>query len=116
MIYTRFGDDSVAWFFLLIAGFAEIGSIISLKRADGFKKLLPSVACLFFGSLSFYFLSLSLTSLPVGTAYAIWTGIGSIGSVIAGMIFFNEPRSLRTILLIMCIITGAAGIKMSSGH
>jgi quaternary ammonium compound-resistance protein SugE len=106
----------MAWFFLLIAGFAEIGSVISLKRADGFKKLLPSVACLFFGSLSFYFLSLSLTSLPVGTAYAIWTGIGSIGSVLAGMIFFNEPRSLRLALLIMCIIAGAAGIKMTSGH
>ncbi|NHC41729.1 multidrug efflux SMR transporter [Bacillus sp. MM2020_1] len=106
----------MAWFFLLIAGFAEIGSVISLKRADGFKKLLPSVGCLFFGSLSFYFFSLSLTSLPVGTAYAIWTSIGSVGSVLAGMIFFNEPRSLRTILLIMCIITGAAGIKITSGH
>ncbi|MFJ8244295.1 multidrug efflux SMR transporter [Peribacillus asahii] len=100
----------------MIAGFAEIGSVICLKRADGFKKLLPSLACLFFGSLSFYFLSLSLTSLPVGTAYAIWTGIGSVGSVLAGMIFFNEPRSLRSILLIMCIVIGAIGIKMTSGH
>ncbi|MFB5281118.1 MULTISPECIES: DMT family transporter [Peribacillus] len=99
-----------------MAGFAEIGSVICLKRADGFKKLLPSLACLFFGSLSFYFLSLSLTSLPVGTAYAIWTGIGSVGSVLAGMIFFNEPRSLRSILLIMCIVIGAIGIKMTSGH
>ncbi|USK71351.1 DMT family transporter [Peribacillus asahii] len=106
----------MAWFFLLIAGFAEIGSVISLKRADGFKKLLPSVACLFFGSLSFYFLSLSLTSLPMGTAYAIWTGIGSVGSVLAGIIFFNEPRSLRSILLIMCIVIGAIGIKVTSGH
>lgn len=104
------------WVFLLIAGFAEVGSVISLKRADGFKKWLPSVACFFFGSISFYFLSLSLTSLPVGTAYAIWTGIGSIGSVIAGMLFFHEPRSLRSILLIMCIVTGAVGIKLTSGH
>ena len=116
MIYTRLGADSMAWFFLLIAGLAEIGSVISLKRADGFKKLLPSVACLFFGSVSFYFLSLSLTSLPVGTAYAIWTSIGSVGSVLAGMFFFNEPRSLRSTLLIMCIIAGAVGIKMTSGH
>ncbi|WP_338751331.1 multidrug efflux SMR transporter [Bacillus sp. FJAT-52991] len=104
------------WFFLLIAGFAEIGSVISLKYADGFKKLIPSVACLIFGSLSFYFLSLALTSLPVGTAYAIWTGIGSVGSVLAGMIFFNEPRNVRSILFVMCIITGAIGIKMTSGH
>lgn len=116
MIYISLGDDSMAWVFLLIAGFAEVGSVISLKLADGFKKFLPSVACLFFGSLSFYFLSLSLTSLPVGTAYAIWTAIGIVGSVLAGMIFFNEPRSLRLTLLIMCIITGAVGIKMTSGH
>ncbi|MEK4230539.1 DMT family transporter [Solibacillus sp. FSL H8-0538] len=106
----------MAWFFLLIAGFAEIGSVISLKHADGFKKFRPSVTCLFLGSLSFYFLSLSLTSLPVGTAYAIWTGIGSVGSVLAGMFFFNEPRSLRLTLFIMCIIAGAVGIKMTSGH
>ncbi|AXN41514.1 QacE family quaternary ammonium compound efflux SMR transporter [Peribacillus butanolivorans] len=106
----------MAWFFLLIAGFAEIGSVISLKRTDGFKKLLPSVACLFFGSLSFYFLSLSLTSIPVGTAYAIWTSIGSVGTVLAGMIFFNEPKSLRLTLFIMCIIAGAVGIQMTSGH
>lgn len=116
MIYSRLGDDSMAWFFLLIAGVAEIGSVISLKRANGFKKLLPSVACLFLGSLSFYFLSLSLNSIPVGTAYAIWTSIGSVGSVLAGMIFFNEPRSLRVTLFIMCIIAGAVGIKMTSGH
>lgn len=106
----------MAWFFLLIAGFAEVGSVISLKHADGFKKLRPSVACLFFASISFYFLSLSLTSLPTGTAYAIWTGIGSVGSVLAGMMFFNEPRSLRLTLFIMCIITGAIGIRMTTGH
>ena len=104
----------MSWIFLLMAGFAEIGSVISLKRAEGFKRLLPSIACLFFGSLSFYFLSLSLISLPVGTAYAIWTGIGSVGSVVIGMIFFNESRNLLRILMIMCIIIGAIGIKMTS--
>jgi quaternary ammonium compound-resistance protein SugE len=104
----------MSWIFLLIAGFAEIGSVISLKRAEGFKRLLPSIACLIFGSLSFYFLSLSLISLPVGTAYAIWTGIGSVGSVIIGMIFFNESRNLLRILMIMFIIVGAIGIKMTS--
>ncbi|MBP0725257.1 multidrug efflux SMR transporter [Bacillus sp. RG28] len=104
----------MSWIFLLIAGFAEIGSVISLKRAEGFKRLLPSISCLIFGSLSFYFLSLSLISLPVGTAYAIWTGIGSVGSVIIGMIFFNESRNLLRILMIMFIIVGAIGIKMTS--
>lgn len=109
-------DDWMAWLFLLIAGFAEVGSVISLKRAEGFTKWIPSAACLFFASISFYFLSLSLISLPVGTAYAIWTGIGSVGSVLAGMLFFNEPRSLRLALFIMFIITGSIGIKMTSGH
>ncbi|MDF2039250.1 multidrug efflux SMR transporter [Cytobacillus oceanisediminis] len=104
------------WFFLLIAGIAEIGSVISLKRADGFQKWPSTVSCLVCGSLSFYFLSLSVTSLPVGTAYAIWTGIGAVGSVLAGMIIFNEPRSLRSTIWIMCIIAGAVGVKITSGH
>jgi quaternary ammonium compound-resistance protein SugE len=106
----------MGWFFLLIAGFAEIGSVISLKCADGFKKWPSTISCLVCGSLSFYFLSLSVTSLPVGTAYAIWTGIGSVGSVLAGMIFFNEPRNLRSTIWIMCIIAGAVGVKITSGH
>ncbi len=104
------------WFFLLIAGFAEIGSVISLKRADGFKNWPSTISCLVCGSLSLYFLSLSVTSLPVGTAYAIWTGIGAVGSVLAGMIFFNEPRNLRSTVWIMCIIAGAVGVKITSGH
>ncbi|MGM0776073.1 MAG: DMT family transporter [Bacillota bacterium] len=70
--------------------------MVSLKRADGFKKWPFTISCLVFGSLSFYFLSLSVTSLPVGTAYAIWTSIGAVGSVLAGMIFSNEPRNLRS--------------------
>lgn len=115
MIYTKLGDEYMAWIFLLIAGFAEIGSVISLKLADGFKKFLPSMAVLFFGSLSFYFLSLSITVLPIGTAYAIWTGIGSVGSVLIGMIFFHEPKDIKRILLITCIIIGTIGIKLTSG-
>ncbi|BAU27886.1 quaternary ammonium compound-resistance protein SugE [Aneurinibacillus soli] len=106
----------MAWFFLLIAGFAEIGSVISLKLAEGFKNFSPSVACLLFGSVSFYFLSLSLTVLPVGTAYAIWTGIGSIGSVLVGMIFFNESKDRKRIVLIACITIGAVGVKITSGQ
>ncbi|MED1471417.1 multidrug efflux SMR transporter [Bacillus salipaludis] len=105
----------MAWLFLLFAGFAEIGSVISLKRAEGFKKLLPTAACLVFGSFSFYFLSLSLKVLPIGPAYAIWTGIGSVGSVLVGMAYFNEPRNNKRIFLILCIIIGAVGVKITSG-
>ncbi|MDR7002608.1 multidrug efflux SMR transporter [Neobacillus niacini] len=106
----------MAWLLLLLAGFAEIGSVISLKRAEGFKKFLPTVACLVFGSFSFYFLSLSLKVLPIGPAYAIWTGIGSVGSVLVGMACFNEPRSSKRIFLILCIIIGAVGVKITSGQ
>jgi quaternary ammonium compound-resistance protein SugE len=104
----------MAWFFLLFAGIAEIGSIISLKLAKGFTKLFPSGVCLLFGSLSFYFLSLSFTVLPIGTAYAIWTSIGSVGSVLVGMAFFHEPRDRKSIFLIACIIVGAVGVKITS--
>jgi quaternary ammonium compound-resistance protein SugE len=104
----------IQWIFLLIAGFAEIGSVISLKHAEGFKKIIPTVACIIFGSLSFYFLSLSLTSLPVGTAYSIWTGIGTIGSVLVGMTFFNEPKNLINGLMIIFIMIGVIGIKLTS--
>ena len=104
----------LSWIFLLIAGFAEVGSVISLKHADSFKKLFPSISCIIFGSLSFYFLSLSFTSIPVGTAYAVWTGIGSIGSVLAGMLLFNEPKDFKSSLMIVCITTGVVGIKFTS--
>ncbi|MBN6189372.1 multidrug efflux SMR transporter [Aneurinibacillus sp. BA2021] len=105
----------MAWFFLLIAGLAEIGSVISLKLAEGFKKFLPSVACLLFGILSFYFLSLSLIVLPIGPAYAIWTSIGVVGSVLVGMLLFNESKDNKRIFFIICIIIGAVGIKATSG-
>lgn len=106
----------MAWMFLLMAGFAEIGSVISLKQAEGFKKFLPSAACLVFGSLSFYFLSRALTVLPIGSAYSIWTGIGSVGSVLVGMAYYNESMDIKRILLIICIIIGAVGIKITSGQ
>ncbi|TDK59858.1 multidrug efflux SMR transporter [Bacillus salipaludis] len=106
----------MAWLLLLLAGFAEIGSVISLKRAEGFKKFLPTVSCLVFGSFSFYFLSLSLKVLPIGPAYAIWTSIGSVGSVLVGMVYFKEPRNSKRIFLILCIIIGAVGVKITSGQ
>ncbi|CRK85003.1 DMT family transporter [Neobacillus massiliamazoniensis] len=105
----------MSWVYLLIAGIAEIGSVISLKQAKGFTKWLPSIACLFFGSLSFYFLSLALKVLPIGPAYAIWTGIGTVGSVIVGMMFFHESKDIKRIVLIICILIGTVGVKITSG-
>jgi quaternary ammonium compound-resistance protein SugE len=103
----------MAWLCLLIAGLAEMGMVISLKKTEGFRNWFALLSTLIFSGASLYFLSLSLKSIPIGTAYAIWTGIGAAGSVIAGMIFFNEPWDGKRIFLIVCIIVGAIGLKMT---
>lgn len=107
----------MAWLFLVLAGFAEVGGVISLKLSEGFKKWKPTIASVLFGCASFYLLSLSLRSLPIGTAYAVWTGIGSVGSVIVGMIFFRESKHWIRILFISFVVIGIAGLRfVSEGH
>lgn len=103
----------MAWIFLTIAGVCEIGAVFSLKMADGFKKLLPSISFVVIGMLSFYFLSLALKEIPMGTAYAVWTGIGSAGSVLLGMILFKESKERIRIVLLSLIIIGVIGLKIT---
>jgi len=76
--------------------------------------LLPSVLTAFGMIASFYFLSLALKTLPIGTAYAVWTGIGTVGAALLGMFLFNEPREIARILCILLIIVGIAGLKITS--
>lgn len=97
---------------LIIAGLAEVGGVISLKLTEGFTKVKPFIACIIFGGLSFYLLSQSLQTLPIGIAYAIWTGIGSVGSVIIGMLFFNESKDIKRIMLISGIVISIIGLKL----
>jgi quaternary ammonium compound-resistance protein SugE len=104
----------MAWIFLTLAGFCEIGAVYSLKLAEGFKRLIPSICFIVIGMLSFYFLSLALKQIPMGTAYAIWTGIGSAGSVILGMIFFKESKDRLRIVLLSFIIIGVIGLKITA--
>lgn len=103
----------MAWMFLMIAGVCEIGAVVSLKMADGFKKFIPSISFVVIGMLSFYFLSLALKEIPMGTAYAIWTGIGSAGSVLLGMILFKESKERIRIVLLSLIIIGVIGLKIT---
>ncbi|NLP49656.1 multidrug efflux SMR transporter [Bacillus sp. RO1] len=103
----------MAWIFLTIAGICEIGAVASLKLAEGFKRLLPSICFVIIGLSSFYFLSLALKDIPMGTAYAVWTGIGSAGSVLLGMIFFHESRDRIRIFLLSLIIIGVIGLKLA---
>ena len=102
------------WFFLIIAGGFEVFWAIGLKYSHGFTRLIPSVLTVLGMIASFYFLSLALKNLPLGTAYAIWTGIGTIGTVILGIFLFKEPADLTRLLCIGLILVGVAGLKMFS--
>ncbi|MGP4060834.1 DMT family transporter [Halobacillus sp. H74] len=104
----------MAWVFLLLAGAGEMTAMFFLKLSDGFQKRAPAVFAILAGGVSFYFLSLSLNELPIGTAYAIWTGIGSAGTVLLGIFFFKEKTNRKKIAFITCIIAGVIGLKMVS--
>jgi quaternary ammonium compound-resistance protein SugE len=106
----------INWIYLLLAGVFEIGWTIGLKQMDGHKNI--GWSAIFYVSIitSFYFLQQALKVIPIGTAYAIYTSIGAIGTVIIGMIFFKEPTSLLRISFILLIITGVIGLKITSTH
>ena len=99
------------WFYLLIAGIFEVSWAIGLKLSEGFTKPVCSVVTVVCMIASFYFLSIALKNLPLGTAYAIWTGIGTIGTVILGVIFFKEPITVMRIVCIAFIVFGISGLK-----
>jgi quaternary ammonium compound-resistance protein SugE len=103
------------WVYLFIAGLFEIAWAVGLKYTDGWSRLWPSVATAVLMIASFYFLSLAVKSLPIGTAYAVWTGIGTVGAAILGMFLFDEPRDVVRIVCILLIVAGIAGLKFSSG-
>lgn len=100
------------WIYLLAAGVLEILWAVTLKSTEGFTRLLPSVitGAAMLGSV--FLLDLSLRSIPIGTAYAIWTGIGAAGTAIVGMIWLGEPRAAGRMVCIFLIIAGVAGLKL----
>ena len=102
------------WIYLLIAGLFEVGWAIGLKFSHGFSQVIPSILTIIGMIASFYFLSLALKNLPLGTAYAIWTGIGTIGTVIFGILLFKEPVDTVRILCILLIICGITVLKLIS--
>jgi quaternary ammonium compound-resistance protein SugE len=102
------------WLFLFVAGLLEIWWAIGLKYSHGFTRLLPSIFTIFGMIASFYFLSLALKTLPLGTAYAIWTGIGTVGTVILGIIIFKEPVDIIRLTCIGLIVLGIVGLKLVS--
>lgn len=102
------------WIYLVTAGFLEVGWAIGLKYSQGFTKLFPSALTIIGMIASFYFLSLSLKNLPLGNAYAIWTGIGTIGTVVVGIIIFKEPINTTRVVCILFIAMGIIGLKLIS--
>lgn len=104
----------MSWIYLFIAGIFEIGWAIGLKYTEGFSKLWPSVITIIGMIMSFYFLSVAVKSIPIGTAYAIWTGIGAVGTAILGIILFGESKELMRLFFILLIIIGITGLKFYS--
>jgi quaternary ammonium compound-resistance protein SugE len=106
----------MAWLFLLLAGLLEVAWPIMLKSSQGFTRLWPSVGFLVTGGLSFWLLAVALRSLPVGTAYAVWTGIGAAGAAIVGMAVLGESRDVLKIVSLILLLGGIAGLRLTSGH
>ncbi|MFC4551415.1 MULTISPECIES: quaternary ammonium compound efflux SMR transporter SugE [Halorussus] len=106
----------MSWTYLLLAAAFEIGWAVGLEYTDGFTKLWPSVATVAAMVVSMALLSQAVKTLPIGTAYAVWTGIGAVGTAIAGVVLFGEPRSAARLLFICCIVGGVAGLKLTAGH
>jgi quaternary ammonium compound-resistance protein SugE len=104
------------WTYLFIAGLLEIAWAIGLKYTEGWTKLWPSIITGVLLVASFYFLSLAVKTLPIGTAYAVWTGIGTVGAAILGMFLFDEPRDIVRIACIFLIIAGIAGLKLTAAN
>ncbi|MFL5730893.1 MAG: quaternary ammonium compound efflux SMR transporter SugE [Cytophagaceae bacterium] len=101
------------WIILLIAGLCEVVWLIALKYSDNFTRLVPVLITVSFLALSMFLLSISLKSIPLGTAYAVWTGIGVVGGAVCGILFFNESKDLVRISFIFMIIVGIIGLKLS---
>jgi quaternary ammonium compound-resistance protein SugE len=104
----------MAWIWLTVAGLLEIVWAIGLKYTHAFTRLGPSLITGAAMIASLYFLSLAVRTIPIGTGYAVWTGIGAVGVAILGMILFNEPRDLLRIGAILLIVAGIAGLKLVS--
>jgi quaternary ammonium compound-resistance protein SugE len=102
----------MAWVILFVAGLLETGWAIGLKYTEGFSRLWPSVWTILAMVLSLFLLSHALKSLPIGTAYAVWTGIGAFGTAVLGIVLFGEPATAARLISIGLIVSGIIGLKL----
>lgn len=106
----------MAWVVLVLAGLFEVGWTVSLKYSQGFTRLTPTIATGTLSLASILLLGLAVRWLPIGTAYAVWTGIGAVGTVLLGMLLFGEPADWQRLVCIALIVTGILGLKLVSPH
>ena len=102
------------WLILFVAGLFEVGWAIGLKYTHGFTRLWPSVFTVVAMAVSLFLLAQALRTLPIGTAYAVWTGIGAVGTAVLGIVLFSEPATALRLGCIALIVTGIVGLKFAS--
>ena len=100
------------WAYLILAGIFEIGFASTLKLTENFTKVIPTAIFLVFASLSFYFLTKAAQTLPIGTAYAVWTGIGAAGTIAVGIFFYNEPAGIFRLFFLFTLVASIVGLKL----
>lgn len=109
-------SSSMSWLLLVIAGLFEVGWAVGLKYTEGFSRLWPSLGTAAAMILSVGLLGLAMKSLPVGTAYAVWVGVGAVGTVILGIVLLGEPANAARLVSVGFIIAGIVGLKLASSH
>ena len=102
----------MAWLILMVAGLTEVGWAVGLKYTHGFTRPMPTALTVTAMVLSMWLLGLAVRTLPLGTAYAIWTGIGTVGTVLVGIMLFHEPASGVRLLCVALIVSGIVGLKL----
>ena len=106
----------MAWVYLIVAGVLEIGWAIGMKYTNGFTRLWPSVGTIACMIVSFALLATALKTIPVGTGYAVWTGIGAAGTAVVGMLLLGESREVARVVCIAMILAGVVGLKVFGGE
>lgn len=106
----------MSWFLLFIAGLLEVAWAAGLKTSEGFTRLGPSIFTLITAAASFVLLAIAMKQLPLGTAYAVWTGIGAVGAFIFGIVVMGEALTAARVVSASLIVLGLIGLKLSSGH
>lgn len=104
----------MAWLLVLVAGLFETAFAVSLKLSNGFSRPLPTVLFIVFAAASFALLATAMRSLPVGTAYAVWTGIGAAGTALVGILFLDDPANVARLVSLVLIVAGVVGLRLFS--